>query len=44
MPSHEEQEWLTDMADELFAVVADVKDYPTTLQRCARCCLWSLWQ
>ena len=27
MPSHEEQKRLTCMADELFAVVASVKDY-----------------
>ena len=30
MPSHEEQKRLTYTADELFAVVADVKDYPSS--------------
>jgi ribosome-associated toxin RatA of RatAB toxin-antitoxin module len=29
MPSHEEQKTLTYTVDELFAIVADVKDYPS---------------
>ncbi len=35
MPSHEEQKRLTYTADELFAVVADVKDYPSFVPWCS---------
>ena len=35
MPSHEEQKRLTYTADELFAVVADVKDYPSFIPWCS---------
>ena len=35
MPTHEEQKRLTYTADELFAVVADVKDYPSFVPWCS---------
>ena len=35
MPRHEEQSTLSYSADELFAVVADVKDYPSFVPWCS---------
>ena len=35
MPSHEEQKRLTYTANELFAIVADVKDYPSFVPWCS---------
>src|SRR5215469_2168317 len=35
MPRHEEQKTLAYTADELFAVVADVKDYPSFVPWCS---------
>jgi coenzyme Q-binding protein COQ10 len=35
MPRHEEQKTLTYTADELFSVVADVKDYPSFVPWCS---------